>query len=862
MLFAEQELHLLTSPKAQGAAKKLEKLQANIHRKTQEYGRQEALSREQSSYHLHPPSRTTSQLRLGPVTAESSVGAGAMSQAVSRNSSFRSIKPARAELAVAGASVGVPELSHVPQLGSSAPTRSQTPVGVRPSNDLCPGGFSRVTDGGAAAGPVASARTTREHIHGSLQQQWSYRDHHLLGANSEDVGLLHQGAAAGSSRGQSAGLLRAATAGELTDHVVPALLQQTPSAPMVAHSQVLQHQLSQTHVGAGVHNSTHLGVVAAIATSGGGGHPLLVGELSLEHPLPSTGGTCSEAAAGHTADQTAVGDGAAAPSNPAAAEPAPQPHLHPAFHAPSPLTIPIDVLVAASPATPVGSEDSQLHHEVRGPSASMPASPVPVLGCGAPGQHSASVVAVPSKLRPVATGIPADSRPQSRSAGGVMGGVVGVSDSYDSDASSYAARRQVVSFRPYPPDSPKAHERRRQQLLDQGGVECVHAGQPVHSAPIRSSPSPAAARSISRLLGSGSTGGVYQVALHEAGRSRSGRLTHGDWASSPHQADHLSVLIPPSQQMPISRVNTPCGSGGGCGGSAGSYGGSGGGLAPVIMPQAPWGLPPDAAFLAHGHRAVGSSGAAPHHGGRRHRVSAGLTNVNRWSVPGVPAECSAGNLSNIVASPLSSNQTDGGLIPAVGVKDVTEGMSRACSAPAGEAVAVDIKSVAALVPVADVAARATKRGWALVRDALRDGRLMALLQDEDNYSVVTATFKRLFPRDFDKAIPVFNHRKVDGLLMQWEAAAAQLERAQLKQLRTGRPPTRFQGRIGQLFSCLSTAGCGCKSCKSRTELCGGCLNSHVVEIIPEIQVRWCARRLQVLTCCCGYQLYNCSMHTQ
>ncbi len=67
--------------------------------------------------------------------------------------------------------------------------------------------------------------------------------------------------------------------------------------------------------------------------------------------------------------------------------------------------------------------------------------------------------------------------------------------------------------------------------------------------------------------------------------------------------------------------------------------------------------------------------------------------------------------------------------------------------------------------------RSRPRGWALVKRAMRTGALQKLL-DSDSYSVVTATFKRLFPDDFDRAVPVLNHKEVDMLLMKWETAVA------------------------------------------------------------------------------------------
>jgi hypothetical protein len=45
------------------------------------------------------------------------------------------------------------------------------------------------------------------------------------------------------------------------------------------------------------------------------------------------------------------------------------------------------------------------------------------------------------------------------------------------------------------------------------------------------------------------------------------------------------------------------------------------------------------------------------------------------------------------------------------------------------------------------------RGWARVRQAFQDKELSKVLENE-SYSIVTSTFKRLFPNDYDTAIPV------------------------------------------------------------------------------------------------------------
>jgi hypothetical protein len=81
---------------------------------------------------------------------------------------------------------------------------------------------------------------------------------------------------------------------------------------------------------------------------------------------------------------------------------------------------------------------------------------------------------------------------------------------------------------------------------------------------------------------------------------------------------------------------------------------------------------------------------------------------------------------------------------------------------------------------------------------------------------------------------VINHKKVDTLLMQWEAAIAERERALLQMKRTGREPTRFSGKLGTLLN--GCAACGSACCPDPTAMCGSCCPQHVVEVIPEIEV--------------------------
>lgn len=65
----------------------------------------------------------------------------------------------------------------------------------------------------------------------------------------------------------------------------------------------------------------------------------------------------------------------------------------------------------------------------------------------------------------------------------------------------------------------------------------------------------------------------------------------------------------------------------------------------------------------------------------------------------------------------------------------------------------------------------------------------------ESYSIVSATFSRLFPNDFDRAIPVFNHKEVDLLLLQWEAAVADVS--------GGGRPVRVHG-----WACVGKGGRG------------------------------------------------------
>ncbi|GAX72909.1 hypothetical protein CEUSTIGMA_g364.t1 [Chlamydomonas eustigma] len=72
--------------------------------------------------------------------------------------------------------------------------------------------------------------------------------------------------------------------------------------------------------------------------------------------------------------------------------------------------------------------------------------------------------------------------------------------------------------------------------------------------------------------------------------------------------------------------------------------------------------------------------------------------------------------------------------------------------------------------------------WQYVQQAVRVGKVADLL-DQKSYSVVTSTFRSLFPDDFDRAVPVINHKEVDLLLMQLDLVMwrYEIELTQFKQ---------------------------------------------------------------------------------
>ncbi|GIM03101.1 hypothetical protein Vretimale_7897 [Volvox reticuliferus] len=89
--------------------------------------------------------------------------------------------------------------------------------------------------------------------------------------------------------------------------------------------------------------------------------------------------------------------------------------------------------------------------------------------------------------------------------------------------------------------------------------------------------------------------------------------------------------------------------------------------------------------------------------------------------------------------------------------------------------------------------------WEVVRQAVWSGRV-AQLPWRHRYSVVSATFLRLFPEEFDRAIQVINFKTVDLLLMQVDRHMAQYEYAVQYEEKTGKQlfgRDGFCGLVGQ-----------------------------------------------------------------
>lgn len=366
--------------------------------------------------------------------------------------------------------------------------------------------------------------------------------------------------------------------------------------------------------------------------------------------------------------------------------------------------------------------------------------------------------------------------------------------------------------------------------------------------------------------GAGSSGGGVPPLPN---RGKSGRSFERQLSSQQLQQsspDHLLVIIPPCQQGPPSRSSTPAASAPGASTVPLMAHSS---MTHIHVPPQPWGLPPDAALLStsfgSGPLGTWNSGSK----GYRAATTGGITapsprqSFSRWSAGGVAEQRSllgqgsqtAGYSASRVTSPLLS-ETDAVATVIAGSEGavLVPGQSRPVSSTeAAIAAAIDEQApVGEMGQVKDAFFEQMMykrqgffpipphvRGWARVRWAYHSKELFDLPRRE-SYDVVSATFKRLFPHEFDRAIPVINHRGVDKLLLQWEAAVGALERAEMKRRRTGREPLRLTGMCGPLLGCCAESiACGCcpfgTSCVNEDS--GDCWPAgSAVKIIPELQV--------------------------
>ncbi|KAF8073110.1 AAP5 [Scenedesmus sp. PABB004] len=858
----------LRKEEVERSLQKIEHLQATIARLAQERERHAALSREHSYLHL-ASGRAGGHIRLGGAPAAAGVGAAGGGLAVaSRASSFRSSRQLlRAEHAVAGASVGMPEFSHKPTLGGGGGTaqasRAHTPASLHASSDAGsqPPGSARERERIDPALALHAAQHSAARV--AARARARVDSPRLLEASDGDVPLHMYGAGGGG--GDATGSPLAPRSGRsphapaletvLSEPVAvagggPRLLQQQLSSPSTAAEQgggaamaPLAPLSPRTAAGAAA-----AAAAAARAGSSGGQHPLLVGELSLDRPLPDAGAAPgapallssqesvgSRAAGGDGGAAAGGGDAAAAAGGAASAFSVPQHHRRYVYRS-----------TGASPDGPGGddlggtpSPGSGVDSADRGPWSGAP-TPRDGAGDAAGGGEGAAA-------RGGGDGGPA------RAGSGSAGGAPGVTDSYDSNASSYAARRQVITFRPHPPATPESPRSPRASAA----LEAARGGGAPRELALGRAAG-ASAVPAARFKSFQGVGGEQQQhlpasrlasfpavvagagAFLAAGRSRSARLSSSQadalghaYAPSPSPVglahpEHLCLMIPPLQLPPLSRGGTPVGSGGGLGGSGGGLG--------LPAPHPPWGMPNDGTLSSSLlGSSTGSPGALALGGGPvAGAYAARARGGQRWSGPGgAGAAFAALRGGGAVTSPLASELEGGGsgLIPAVGGFSRAPSMRSAASAASSDPGPKDPAALALAGGDAYCFAGGAPRklhGWELVRRAYRSGRLRQLPLLE-SYSIVTHTFKRLFPEDFDTAIPVINHKKVDMLLMAWEAAVAELERAELKRARTGRAPTRFRGRLGPLLSCCASAGCGCVGCRGRAALLGSCCEEHVVE---------------------------------
>eukprot|EP00878_Enallax_costatus_P009758 GHUV01010191.1.p1 GENE.GHUV01010191.1~~GHUV01010191.1.p1 ORF type:complete len:1012 (+),score=268.71 GHUV01010191.1:434-3469(+) len=86
--------------------------------------------------------------------------------------------------------------------------------------------------------------------------------------------------------------------------------------------------------------------------------------------------------------------------------------------------------------------------------------------------------------------------------------------------------------------------------------------------------------------------------------------------------------------------------------------------------------------------------------------------------------------------------------------------------------------------------------WGVVRDAKASGAL-AKLGRSIEYSLVANIFSTLFPDDYDRVVPVFNFRRVDLLMREWDNKQGQLETARFRYQHSGNRPTTATKACGR-----------------------------------------------------------------
>jgi len=869
---------------------KILRVQADFQEKLAASERMATISRE-TAVVLPAVGRTTSHMRL-PLSGVA--GSGIPSAAgtpgmVSRCSSFRSAGPRctrGADSAVAGAAVGNPDFSRAGQMtcGSNAgpsfslqPTpRSPTPLSMRASSEAGgPGGKERAADTNASAPPVhhqvLQHRLPPTLISSSSLQQRLQRMR--VGASARTLGTgpgldfgdlpLHMFNSASSSC-----VLRTEVSGSAGGAQLGSVLEGHASAPVAGSPSAAAHQSTGN---AGPEAAAE-GRPGGSSSSLGGrrtGVPAMLaqqmsGELSSQQQSPDNSAPVDD-------QPTPAAEAAALPPRYSRQH---QPQQHQQQRSP-----PVSPRPAADPAAAVSrrNSDSTATPPLEGRRDSFDSATSqqsyaawrPVVQFNRPyppDSPRASAVAGSIALSPRNMLSLTSQGSGSRAVNGVI--THGASGRTLKAAAMLGQRAESAGSLPrLPPAIPSSAGGSSTSSMAPAGLQTLSLGSSGGGAPAGSS-----------------GGGAY---LHPVpppampGRAKSGRsATHFErqqlsghlQRSSP---DHLAVIIPPCPQVPPTRSGTPAAAAGGMS------------AAPLMphasvcsagLPPQPWGLPPDAALLntsfgssplnVLGPWGSGSKGfRAATTGGIGCQGAPQQQHSHRWSAGGIAEQRphlahggpAAGYGASRVTSPLLSEPE---LIPAVtaGPEAGPLGKSPSQTRPgsATEAAVAGYKAAEAAGIGPEVEASdfyydrllcdqhgflpvpPHVRGWARVRWAYRTKELLDLPKRE-SYDIVSATFSRLFPDDFDRAIPVINHKQVDKLLLQWEAAVAALERAEFKKRRTGREPLRLTGPCGAMFGCCAESiGCSCCSCTVGCFYEAGsscCLpEGRAVKIIPELQV--------------------------